>query len=260
MEPPPPPAMEATTHTPPVAAAAQPMPTKARGTQAHPLTAPRLTAAAPLTTPDLDLSKAPACSCAPTFSAAAACATIADTCTTPAPQHPPKFATTSCAVAACARAAGSFTRHPPSPLVPAILFPISSRPRTSSRPLRAPTDMAPAAAVRPPTPPRPLSVSKSALTLLAAVACAAAADSRTTLLQARLVTHRPPLLMTSANLTPFPLHRKLSCRIHGCSFFLLRWLHTLLLCQPTRCTRLQRLSKRQVCCAPRPVCSFLRVR
>jgi len=88
------------TSTPPLAAAA------ARDMQA------RLLMAGAPTILDLDLSKALACSCAPTFSAAAACGIIAGMCTTPAIPRPPKFATTSCAVAACVRAAGSSTKHP----------------------------------------------------------------------------------------------------------------------------------------------------
>lgn len=183
------------TSTPPlVAAAAQDM-------QAHLLMALHLMVGDP-TILDLDLSKALACSCAPTFSAAAACGIIAGMCTTPALPRPPKFATTSCAVAACVRAAGSSTKHPLSLSVPAILLPISNRRHTSSRHLRALMDMVVAAEVPLHTLPAP--PFKSAQILLAAVACAATADSCTTLPQARFVTRHLPLRICSSHLTPPP--------------------------------------------------------
>ena len=166
------------TSTPPLAAAA------ARDMQA------RLLMAGAPTILDLDLSKALACSCAPTFSAAAACGIIAGMCTTPAIPRPPKFATTSCAVAACVRAAGSSTKHPLSLSVPAILLPISNRLHTSSLHLRALMDMV--VAVEVPLHTLPAPPFKSAQILLAAVACAATADSCTTLPQARFVTRHLP--------------------------------------------------------------------
>ena len=144
--------------------------------------------AAPPTTPGLGLSKAQACSCAPTFSAGAACGITAGTSTTPTAPVVPKCATTSFVAAACARAAASCTRRRRWALnPPATLRLISSSLLTSRLRPKALTDMVAAA---PPTPPAlPF---KSAPTLPVADACATTAASCTTPLQPRLVTH-PPL-------------------------------------------------------------------
>ena len=132
----------------------------------------------------------PAFSSAQTFSAAAACGTTAGTCTIQAPLLPPKCATTSCGAAACVRAVVSSISRLLAPLDLATRRPTSNHLPSSSRRLRVLTDMAQVPAVPPRTP--SVHLLKSAQTSRAADACAATADSCTTLPQARLVTRLPP--------------------------------------------------------------------